>query len=158
MQANIRPYELLNTQSGTTVRVKSKSVLEVVKRCYKRGKEAKRLDNPLIPHSDSHRYIFICCNVAEYRRDLGLGSASMEMLIYIYGLYLQANMGVTVYGLTNKFRDSSVHRSEMLNTRKKVKHLLNKGLLVNVGKSGNNADLYIPSERAIEDLKNIFAV
>lgn len=156
MQANLRPYETLNTQNGTTVRIKDKSTLEVVKRCYKRKGQAKRLDNPLISHSDAHRYIFICRNIAEYRRVLGLGIASMEMLVYIYGLYLHTNTGVTVYGLTNKFKDSSVHRSEMLNTRKKVKHLLSRGLLINVGKSGNNADLYIPSVRAIEDIENIF--
>lgn len=151
-----RPYELLNVDIGVTVHVQPKSVLEVVKQSYKRSRKVNMLDNPLLSHSPALKYVKMITSITEYRRFYNISVVGLEMLFYIYSLYVSGNTGVTIYGLSKVFNKYVKVSSEMNNTRKKIRVLQSKGLLVNVGKTVNNADLYIPSVKAIEDIENIF--
>lgn len=154
-----KPYETLKVDIGVTVLVEPKSVLKLVKCSYNKGlKGKKNLDNPLLYNSPLNRYVNMLSRITLYRRRVTLSVATLDLLFYIYSLYVVSNTAVTVYGMAREFGKDATLGSEMANVRNKVRILVRKGLLIVVGKTVNNADLYIPSAKAIDDIENIFAV
>jgi len=114
--------------------------------------EVLRMDKPLNSIGLTESYLILCRNSFVYRRKVGISSASMELLIYVYVEFKKSGKGVTSYTVS---RDYNFYRSELQNCRNKLNKLEDKGLLVKAGFSESGGVVYIPSLRAIEELQSI---
>lgn len=117
-------------------------------------REEKNADNHLNPSIDTVVYLKIINNMFLYRRRNKLTTEAMELLIYCYLVFLRHSEGVTSQRVCRDYNKDS--DSELQSARNKLNTLERKGYLLKIGKTFGGAFLYIPSVKAIDDLKNIF--
>lgn len=149
-------YSQLQTDNGKVLRITDKVVLNTVKRA--KGdvlKKIEALDNPLKTSINTFGYLKLISIMSIYRRREKLSIEGCELLIYMYFLYLDTNSGVTAYGIASLYKDVHRNGSEVQSMRNKLNNLVIGGFASKVGISSSGGVLYIPSDKAINDISNI---
>jgi hypothetical protein len=118
-------------------------------------RKIKSLDKPQFQTPITDNYIDNIIPLTVYRRSVGITPQALETLLCIHSYYKDGVNGVTVFMLSKLFRGCSDVRSELGSVNKRIVSLVAKGLICAIGKSDNNALLYVPTSKAIEDINNL---
>lgn len=132
------------------------TVKAIVDRIIKARIGIERMDNPLLLINPLDMYLVFNRKLHVYRRSVGISTASIELLLFVYREFLLNGNAVTSYFIARTITSKPDPSSEALNIRYKLDIMVGKGLLVMMGQNDKQAYLYIPSVKAIDDIENIF--